>query len=278
MVWFLMERSHEGIFACAFLALTWNLMCRGVNSCVCLKHLLWKNDSFGLSFLHVKNDQDGSRNFHPRHIYANPDNYLVCCVTAVFEYLLCYPRLFKDEHSMLFPGPCQESRFSDNLSSFLRNTRMSYVISDIFLPMLECTQSERVQELMHLVALQLHPAQLPSIIVADGRLEGREMYTCFMSEQGINMLAVSLVAWMFCLQSSVQAVLTSFTAGLLHLLPRKGLVVLVLHYYLVILKWQLMFENLQNELTCKVSLALEACFGNLDPFVSIRKTLTIWTC
>ena len=36
--WFLMERLHEGIFACAFLALTWNLMCRGVNSCICLKH------------------------------------------------------------------------------------------------------------------------------------------------------------------------------------------------------------------------------------------------
>jgi hypothetical protein len=119
MVWFLQERTHEGIFARAFLALTWNLMCRGVNSCVCLKHLLWKNDSFGLSFSHVKNDQDGSRNFHPRHIYANPDNYLVCCVTAVFEYLLCYPGLFKDQHSMLFPGPCQESRFSDNLSRVL---------------------------------------------------------------------------------------------------------------------------------------------------------------
>lgn len=119
MGWFLMERLHEGIFARAFLALTWNLMCRGVNSCVCLKHLLWKNDSFGLSFSHVKNDQDGSRNDHPRHIYANPDNYLVCCVTALFEYLLCYPGLFKDEHSMLFPGPCQEAHFSDNLSRVL---------------------------------------------------------------------------------------------------------------------------------------------------------------
>ncbi len=68
MGWFLMERQHEGIFSRAFLALTWNLMCRGANSCVCLKHLLWKNDLFGFSFSHVKNDQDGSRNHHPRHI------------------------------------------------------------------------------------------------------------------------------------------------------------------------------------------------------------------
>lgn len=136
MVWFLQERSHEGIFARAFLALTWNLMCRGVNSCVCLKHLLWKNDSFGLSFSHVKNDQDGSRNFHPRHIYANPDNYLVCCVTALFEYLLCYPGLFNDEHNMLFPGPSQEERFSVNLANVLEKHKselqdLGYVPNDI---------------------------------------------------------------------------------------------------------------------------------------------------
>jgi hypothetical protein len=136
MLWFVQERSHEGIFSRAFLALTWNLMCRGVNTCVCLKHLLWKNDCFGLSFSHVKNDQDGSRNFHPRHIYANPDSYLLCCVTAVFEYLLCFPGLFKDEHSMLFPGPSQEERFSDNLQRVLEKHKeelldLGYVPSDI---------------------------------------------------------------------------------------------------------------------------------------------------
>ncbi|KAI2513130.1 hypothetical protein MHU86_1168 [Fragilaria crotonensis] len=136
MVWFLQERSHEGIFSRAFLSLTWNLMCRGVNTCVCLKHLLWKNDCFGLSFSHVKNDQDGSRNYHPRHIYANPDSYLLCCVTAIFEYLLCYPGLFKDEHSMLFPGPSQEERFSDNLTRVLEKHKdelldLGYVPGDL---------------------------------------------------------------------------------------------------------------------------------------------------
>lgn len=86
-------------------------MCRGVNTCVCLKHLMWRADAFGISFSHVKNDPAGSRNWHPRHIYTNPDNYPVCCVTAVTEYLLCYPQLFQDSNGMLFPGPKQEERF-----------------------------------------------------------------------------------------------------------------------------------------------------------------------
>lgn len=111
MVWLLEEKSHEGIFGRAFLSLTWNLMCRGVNTCICLKHLLWRADAFGISFSHVKNDPAGSRNWHPRHIYTNPDNYHVCCVTAVTEYLLCFPQLFQDGNGRLFPGPKQEERF-----------------------------------------------------------------------------------------------------------------------------------------------------------------------
>ena len=87
-------------------------MCRGVNTCVCLKHLMWRADAFGISFSHVKNDPAGSRNWHPRHIYTNPDNYHVYCVTAVTEYLLCFPQLFQDGNGMLFPaGPKQEERF-----------------------------------------------------------------------------------------------------------------------------------------------------------------------
>ncbi|KAI2511612.1 hypothetical protein MHU86_2866 [Fragilaria crotonensis] len=111
MVWLLEEKSHEAIFARAFLSLTWNLMCRGVNTCICLKHLLWRADSFGISFSHVKNDPIGSRNWHPRHIYTNPDSYNVCCITAVTEYLLCFPQLFQDGNGRLFPGPKQEEQF-----------------------------------------------------------------------------------------------------------------------------------------------------------------------
>jgi hypothetical protein len=77
---------------------------------------------------------------------------------------------------------------------------------------------------------------------------------------------------MFCLQSLVQAALNSFTAaGVLplendtQLLDNDGPAALAESASDV--------ENLQNELTCKVLLALESCFGNLKHFVSIRKTL-----
>ena len=94
-------------------------MCHGVNTCVCLKHMKWETDSFGILFSHVKNDPDGSRNRQPRHVYTNPENYPICCVTAIFEYLLCYPELFKEENSMLFSGLSQEERFSDILTKVL---------------------------------------------------------------------------------------------------------------------------------------------------------------
>jgi hypothetical protein len=107
-------------------------MCCGVSTCVCLKHLLWKNGCFCLVFSHLKIDKDGSSS----NIYANPDNSLLCCVTAIFEYLLCYPRLFKDEHSILFPGPSQEERFSDSLARVLEKHKdelfdLGYVPADL---------------------------------------------------------------------------------------------------------------------------------------------------
>ena len=72
-------------------------MCRGVNIYVCLKHLVWRADAFGISFPHVKNDPAGSRNWHPRHFYTNPDSYPVYCV--------------RDGNCTLFQGPKQEEQF-----------------------------------------------------------------------------------------------------------------------------------------------------------------------
>ena len=47
MIWLLEEtRSHEGIFGRAFMSLTWNLMRRGLNTCVCLNCIMWRTDAF----------------------------------------------------------------------------------------------------------------------------------------------------------------------------------------------------------------------------------------
>jgi hypothetical protein len=259
--WFLMERSHEGIFARAFLALTWNLMCRGVNTCVCLKHLLWKNDSCGLSFSHVKNDQDGSRNHHPRHIYANPDNYLVCCVTALFEYLLCYPGLFKDEHSMLFPGPSQEGRFSEILSRTLEKHKdelkdLGFVPADIGVHSIRKGAGTYASS---------GTTAAPSSVAVNNRggwtLGGsRDVYLLY--ERAGDQYVGRILSGMDVMSSKFGASCPNF----IHF-----------HNDSLVLGSDTVevgdVEQLQSELASKVSVSLEACFGDLGNFVAIRKTL-----
>jgi hypothetical protein len=57
---FIEDGLSSSVFAWAFLCFTWNLMCY-VDSTegVCIKHLVWGQDSVGIQFSHMKNDQDG---------------------------------------------------------------------------------------------------------------------------------------------------------------------------------------------------------------------------
>ena len=257
--WFLQERSHEGIFSRAFLSLTWNLMSRGVNTCVCLKHLMWKNDCFGLSFSHVKNDQDGSRNRHPRHIYANPDNYLLCCVTAIFEYLLCYPGLFKDEHSMLFPGPSQEERFSDNLARVLEKHKdelltYGYVPSDLGVHSIRKGASTYASS---------GTTAAPSSIAVNNRggwtLGGaRDVYMLY--ERAGDQYVGRILSGMDVLSPKFGASCPDFIyhGDLLGGPPEEDATET---------------ERQQALLDTEVSAALASCFGNLEKFISIRRTL-----
>ena len=56
---FIEDGLSSSVFAWAFLCFTWNLMCH-VDSTegVCIKHLVWSQDSVGIQFSHVKNYQD----------------------------------------------------------------------------------------------------------------------------------------------------------------------------------------------------------------------------
>ena len=109
IIWLLDGGSLKNIFGSAQ-PLTWNLMSRGLNTCMCSKHLMWRADVCGISFSHVKNDPVGSRNLHPRHIYKTADKYPVCCVTVVMEYLVVLFKTLPGWDGMLLPGPKQEER------------------------------------------------------------------------------------------------------------------------------------------------------------------------
>jgi len=78
---------------------------------VCIKHLVWSQDAVGIRFSHPKNDQDGSKNFKPRQYYTNPEDFALCPITALFEYMTCFPEILQDTDSILFPGAEQEDRF-----------------------------------------------------------------------------------------------------------------------------------------------------------------------
>jgi hypothetical protein len=101
----------SAVFACAFLCLTWNLMCP-VDSTygVCIKHLVWSQDAVGIRFSHTKNDQDGgSKDFKSQHCYTNHEDFALCCpITALFEYMTCFLEILQDTDGLLFPGSEQE--------------------------------------------------------------------------------------------------------------------------------------------------------------------------
>ena len=115
MIWLLEERSHEGIFGRAFMSLTWNLMCRGVNTCVCLKHLMWRADAFGISFSHVKNDPAGSRNWHPPPIFTQTLTIIMCAVWLLLQRTCCASHSSSRMGMVCYSQvPSKRSDYSDN--------------------------------------------------------------------------------------------------------------------------------------------------------------------
>ena len=68
----------------------------------------------------MKNVQDGSKNFKPRHCYANPEDYSVCPITAIFEYLCCFPDVLQDPDGLLFTGSQQDEQFRNTLKQQLK--------------------------------------------------------------------------------------------------------------------------------------------------------------
>jgi hypothetical protein len=79
--WLVQDDSAESIFAHCFLVLlTWNLMCRSVNTVnVMRQHISWQADSMTIKFARTKNDTQGKRSAKERHLYANSDSRNLPC-------------------------------------------------------------------------------------------------------------------------------------------------------------------------------------------------------
>ena len=105
----------ESNFSRAFMCLTWNLVCRALNSVIIhLHHLAWTEDYLSDFFAHMKNNQTGDRKRDLRHMYTNTYNVLFGPITALAIYLSTFNiTCTKDE--ALFLGDNQHKQFLNSL-------------------------------------------------------------------------------------------------------------------------------------------------------------------
>ena len=117
-------RLSDFVTSHAMLTLSWNLMCR-ISNTVEIKHshLVWDNDSLGVIFVTMKNDQGGERPRDSRHVFANPLMPEICPILSLGLYLICYPTTISTmaEGIKLFPGGNQDDRFGNAIDRVLNS-------------------------------------------------------------------------------------------------------------------------------------------------------------
>jgi hypothetical protein len=106
----------------------------------------------------MKNDQGASKNFKPCHCYANPEDYSMCPITAIFGYPCCSLDVLQDTESLLFSGSEQGNWFRKILMQLLENTMVT--LMDMKLKILVFTASEKVPLLMHQVGSTASPSSV----------------------------------------------------------------------------------------------------------------------
>lgn len=110
------------LFTWPFIVIQWNLIGRSASvAAIMYDHVRWDGDSLIVELPKHKGDQEGDRQ-HPRHLYANPLNPVICPVLALAMITFTQPFRAEQEgmHSFrLFDGEHSEARFSSLLRSAL---------------------------------------------------------------------------------------------------------------------------------------------------------------
>ena len=105
--------GHIPIFCMAFLCITWNLMCRGINTeTVKLSHLKADGDCILFDFKVTKKNQEGKKD-EKKHVFCNSDDPSICCFVSLGLYLLLYANPYRNE-ALLFPGGNQRLNYHDH--------------------------------------------------------------------------------------------------------------------------------------------------------------------
>ena len=97
----------------AFLSVTWNLMCRGINTeTVKLSHLKVQGDCILFDFKVTKKNQEGKKE-EKKHVFCNSDDPSICCFVSLGLYFLLYANPYSNE-ALLFPGGNQRLTYHDH--------------------------------------------------------------------------------------------------------------------------------------------------------------------
>lgn len=119
--------SKDLLFSRTFMIISWNLMCRSSNAIsIRYGHMEFLNDSLGVYFSHMKNDQIGERPRDPRHIYANPLKPEICPILALAIYWAIFS--FDCSSDQLFQGNNQYERFRKSFQHLFKHEDISSVL------------------------------------------------------------------------------------------------------------------------------------------------------
>ena len=86
--------SNAPILCITFLSVTWNLMCRGINTeTVKLSHLKANGDCILFDFKVTKKNQEGKKQ-EKKHVFCNSEDPSICCFIALGLWLLLYSNAY----------------------------------------------------------------------------------------------------------------------------------------------------------------------------------------
>ena len=122
---YLRKHFQIGTFCSIFIILLWNLAQRSETiSSIHLEHIKWVGDSLCIKIPKTKNDQMGDKSDADddgKHIYANPNNPILCPISNLGIYLFTTPRAC----NKLFSGDSQHVRYGSGLRELLRSLEKS---------------------------------------------------------------------------------------------------------------------------------------------------------
>ena len=116
--------GSQSILAHTFLTLCWNLTARATTvSTLLWNNIGWSEDCLTVMYEKGKTHQDGAKKI-PQHVYANPEDPVICPILALGLKLCCEPFVSEESGALhVFPSSAPDKAFSNWLGKRLEKNR-----------------------------------------------------------------------------------------------------------------------------------------------------------